>query len=736
MGLAKRSTEFEGDIVDWRTPKGFAPFESKPVPGNPDAYTAPYLVPNTVADMIEDSFGKSWFSGNLPAKVLRDLTAELKFAKTFGGLFQDFDYSMRAVASATKNRDVRMLGTPFRALARAYIPGVNARWTALEAAGKGASNARRLALVEQGINTQAGLGFMGREYQALGKDLFLFKIPVIGRALKNFGSATFQNAHREFLLDIGEKRIVALEGQGLGRTEAAARTALEMNETFSALPAWQSVFRDPTARDALRSTFFSFLEQESWARMPLRQKAFLLSIIADVVVMENMASLAFSGKLLPSEAYIPFNKDGSFNVRFLRAEVGEGPDGRKLYLDLLGQADTTLRLASMVTPIIAGGMQGKVKGPSPAVLESRLNVLPGTALQTYGGKTWFGGEPTRGTPQQFGKFMANQLAPIPVTSVTSEQARIGKSAALAQIGGINISAERLADLRNRMAEADSQFGKPYDELDRQGRLDYKAKYPGHFATSEEMPTGSAMQRSLQLSGEKVGHIKEIGDQFNIDHDGQAYIDARSQILTDAATRQDEINQDSDYKPKTDQDKAVQEWNQMIVDAKAKTPGNVLSGMAFGELERQAEQQMGTQKWALVEQSRMASADPVEKQYLTDRSALEDYWQIEDNLWQKLVVDNPKALAKLKTFPTYRDYVADAQARAEAKNLSPAYAYTDPVAKEFEKRMTAYSQAYLLHTPDVDALRVIWGYAQGVHSKPAYDIYYQRTGLRPRVIVPD
>jgi len=159
-------------------------------------------------------------------------------------------------------------------------------------------------------------------------------------------------------------------------------------------------------------------------------------------------------------------------------------------------------------------------------------------------------------------------------------------------------------------------------------------------------------------------------------------------------------------------------------------------MAFGELERQAEQQMGTQKWALVEQSRMASADPVEKQYLTDRSALEDYWQIEDNLWQKLVVDNPKALAKLKTFPTYRDYVADAQARAEAKNLSPAYAYTDPVAKEFEKRMTAYSQAYLLHTPDVDALRVIWGYAQGVHSKPAYDIYYQRTGLRPRVIVPD
>jgi hypothetical protein len=669
--------------------------------------------------------------------VLRDLTAELKFAKTFGGLFQDFDYSMRAVASATKNRDVRMLGTPFRALARAYVPGVNARWTALEAAGKGAANARRLALVEQGINTQAGLGFMGREYQALGKDLFLFKIPIIGRALKNFGSATFQNAHREFLLDIGEKRMVALEAQGLGRTEAAARTALEMNETFSALPAWQSVFRDPTARDALRSTFFSFLEQESWTRMPLRQKAFLLSIVADVVVMENMASLAFSGKLLPPEAYIPFNSDGSFNVRFLRSEVGEGPDGRKLYLDLLGQADTTLRLASMFTPVLGGAVKGELKGPSPAVLESRLNVLPGTALQTYGGKTWFGGEPTRSTPEQFGKFLANQVGPIPLTSVTSEQARIGKSAALAQISGINISAERLADLRNRTAESDTQFGQPYDKLDRQGRLDYKTKYPGHFATSEEMPTGSTMQRSLELSEEKVGHIKEIGDQFNIDHDGQAYIDARSQILTDAATRQDEINRDSDYKPKTDQDKAVQEWNQMIVDAKAKAPGGVLNGVAFGELERQAEEVLGPEKWALVEESRMASADPVEKQYLQDRVRLEGSWNLEDELWAKIVTNNPKAAPRLKVFPTYRDYIADAQVKLQAKGLAPAYAYTDPVAKSFEKYMGDYSMGYLMKNPDVDALRVLWGSAEGVHSIKAYNFYVTRTnGIKPRMIVPD
>jgi hypothetical protein len=140
--------------------------------------------------------------------------------------------------------------------------------------------------------------------------------------------------------------------------------------------------------------------------------------------------------------------------------------------------------------------------------------------------------------------------------------------------------------------------------------------------------------------------------------------------------------------------------------------------------------------ASLEENTGTNKTDKEKEYLVATRMIEPYWEIEDNLWQSLILDNPKALPKLKAFDTYRAYLDDAQVRAAAKGLAPAYAYTDPVAKEFEKRMTVYSQAYLLHNPEVDAERVIWSYAPGVHSKPAFDYYFEKTGLKPRVIVPD
>ena len=739
-GLAKPASEFEGEVVGWRVPKGIRPFESKPVPGDPKTYTQPWLVPNDIATALEDHFKASIFDQKVPLKVLKEAAADLKYLKVFGGLFQDFDYSMRAIAEATKGRDIRMLGTPFRALGRAYIPGLNARMTRLEAVGTAASDVRRRMLLEQGLNAQAGLGFMGSEYQRAAGELKLFKIPVVGRALKAFGSGSFQNAHREFLLDIGEKRMTALVEGGMDATEAAARTALDMNETFSSLPAWQSVFRDPSTRDALRVTFFSTPEQESWVRMPFRQKGFFLAILGDVIVMENMASLAFNHTLLPPDRYIPFNADGSFNTHFLRATTGKGADGRELFLDLLGQADTTLRLASSMTPMVAGAAHGKFKGPSPSVLESRLHVLPSTAAQLYKGRSWFGQEPTRGNIGQTAKFLAEQVSPIPLTSFTSERARIGGPAAAVQLTGVNISAESLPDLRNRTAKADPDFNDPttgqprkYDELDRQAKLDYKAKYPGHFATSEELPEGTPMQRMVELSEEKTRRLKEIGDQYALDHNGAAYVAARSDILTDIATRQDEVSTTTDYKPKTDEQKAVQEWNQYIATAKAAAPGNTLSGAAFGSLEDKARSEMGDIKWALVEQSRMASADPVEKQYLQDRAKMEAYFGLEDQLWAKLVTNNPKCPEKLKQYATYRDYIEARALELMGQGYARENVYLDPVSKDFEKAMTPYSQGFLGKNPDVDALRAIWGYSLGVHTGKAASFYFERTGLKARQI---
>jgi hypothetical protein len=682
------------------------------------------------------------------------LTSVFKRSKVALSLFQHIDLTGRVLWRAVTRGETSVLSPTVKAwLGNAAPPSIRRKL--------------QQALLDDPIikeGLEEGLGLYGgrdiwrRELaDALNPDLvlrapILGEVKVIPRQARQAANAAYQYVagglfdvavpeYNAFMYKSIRAELVKKYPQLTSR-QVSAMAAEHTNIFMSNIPEWLSVVK-PRIRQLGRGTFFSVNEMEAWFRVPSRamtskNKLLYLKqwpgfVLGTLAVAETI-NVAITGHLMEPKQYQPITlQDGkpAFNPTFLRPQIDgdgllgkvlgvTGPAGRHIYLDLLGQADTPFRVMSPVFFTM-----------------TRLAPQWSTGYQLIKGERYFGGDKLTNWKDMV-KFTAENLfEPIPFTSMTGKEGkRIGKGGSTLQAIGFNVSAEKLADLRNRTAEGDTQFGKPYDKLDRQGRLDYKTKYPEHFAASEDMPEGTPAQRSVELSEEKVGHIKEIGDQFNIDHDGQAYIDARSQILTDAATRQDEINQDSDYKPKTDQDKAVQEWNQMIVDAKAKAPGGVLNGMAFGELERQAQQTLGTQKWALVEQSRMASADPVEKEYLADRSALENYWQIEDDLWKKLVVDNAKALPKLRAFPTYRDYLADAQSRAEAKNLSPAYAYTDPVAKEFEKRATAYSQSYLLHNPEVDALRVIWGYAQGVHSKPAYDIYYKRTGLRPRVIVPD
>ncbi|HUT62254.1 MAG TPA: hypothetical protein VNA25_30825 [Phycisphaerae bacterium] len=761
-GLAIPAREFEGEVVGWRTPKGFTPFESKPVPGKSDLSTGATLVPDEVADYLEDAFaveGGSWarksYSAKIggkkvplpnPLRVTQEIVTTAKLAKVLGGMFQNFDYTMRAIYQATKtivggtaHGDVtravagfKMLGTPFRAMARAYVPGLDAKLTALEVAGKGAGNVRRMTLIEEGLNLQAGLGFMGSEYTKMADELLVYKIPGIGKPLKAFSSGTFRGAHREFLLDIGEKRMAALVRGGVNETEAAARTALEMNEVFSSLPAWQSVFRDPNTRLLMRNAFFSTPEQESWLRMPFRQKSFFLAAMANTVIMSEMASLAFSKELLPPEAFIPFKSDGSYNTRFLRARVGTGEDDRYDYLDLLGQADTFMRIASMVTPTVFGAAKGEVTMPSAQALGSRFNVLPSTIFQTVGGKSWFGGEPTRGSVQNFARFAATQAEPIALTSYTSERGKIGTTASLAQLSGINISAEPLAKLRDRTAATDPQFGKPYSELDRQGKFDYRAKYPGHFATSEEMPTGSAIQQSLEVSAAKVKAIHDIGTRFSQDHNGEAYMDARSTILTEAAIRQDVINRDSDYEPKTDQEKAVYEWNQMIVGAKTAAVGGVLDGAAFGALEDQAEKVMGKTKWALVEESRMASADPIEKEYLQARAKIRPYWDIQDQTWQKRVLNNSSARADMRQYSTYQEYEDSVVSRLAAQGKSAEYATLDRGIKWFTQQSEGALTRYLKENPEVDALLAYW-YGRNTHSARASAIYRERWGMTPRPV---
>jgi hypothetical protein len=551
----------------------------------------------------------------------------------------------------------------------------------------------------------------------MAKELWAFRIPGIGRYLKAFGQGTYSNAHREYLLDIGEKAVAKAVAAGTPAEEAAARVALDMGETFSSLPAWQSVFRNPSTRDWMRTGLFSMAENESWIRMPFRQKSFLVSAYISTAVMANMLSLAFNKELLSPDQYNPIRrkKGGTgfeYNTSFMRPKLPwPGPDGRELYLDLVGQADTFFRL---------------VADPEFA-LKARAGQFPQIAGQLATGEEWFSGKKIE-TPQEAASFVGRALAPIPAAAGTQELGRIGAPASVIQAGGLNISAERLKDLRNRTAVADPDFGKPFDDLGPQAKKDYKAKYPSHFAESEELTEGSPLRRVVEIGEKRAAKLAALGDQLTTGAiTGEQYIAGRADILTEAAVKSSEY----DTKSETDNpyDLAYGEWMDMIASAKEANPAGVLTGTAFEELERQAKEQLGPEKWAMIEEKRMATADPVEKQYLQDRAKMEIYWDLTDTEWQAFCARVPRA--KVYAGMTYEQYRASVTERLRVEGKGEGWVDRDPLILLFEKATGQKRTIFLYRNPEVDALRAVWGYQGTVHTKKAADIYKVRTGLEAR-----
>lgn len=455
VGLVKNASEVTGE-PGWRTPRVAGRVFEQP--------KDPWVAPDDIAKALEDNFNPSMFSSSLPLRALREAVASAKYIKVFGGLFQQFDYTFRTFALATKYRDPRFLGVAPKAWARGYFPGLDAKMTAWEMTSNDMRAQIRRALLDEGINVQAGLDFIGSEYEKLARDLLIYRIPVVGKLIKGFGSAAFRNSHAEYMLGGGTEITLNRMKGGASMREAAAQTAVDMNEIFSSLPAWQSVLRNPTTRDITRLSIFSMAEQESWIRMPFRQKAFLANIMLTTAVMSNMVSLVTKGELLPPEAYKPFNVDLEkrsidYNIGFLRAELPYvGPDGRKEYLDLLGQADTPFRFL----------------GDPKFAIETRLGQFPAWGLQAYTGRTWFGEKEITG-PKELALFTAEQAAPIPAAPHWEERKRIGTVGAIIQSIGLNVSAERLGDLfRRRFKEL---TGEDWDKLDPPARKTHINEHP-------------------------------------------------------------------------------------------------------------------------------------------------------------------------------------------------------------------------------------------------------------------
>jgi hypothetical protein len=520
--------------------------------------------PPEVAKYLDHVFGASAFGDSLPLHVIRTLSSSAKMVKVFGGLFQHVDYTLRQLgmgigeaASGRVTMAPRSVGVSLRATLRGFVPGLDNRMLRFDV-----TDPTRAALTRNGIQLDGGLDIMERSFRdLLAEPGFLTRAGVTDNratkmakaAIDYISSGAYLKAHREHVLSAGEMHVKRFMQAGDSLDLAAAKAAKLTNEQFSALPQWQSVFQNPTTRDALRTVFFSPNEAEAWWRNFLKPARgvvrrdigevgagvrFYGGIMGSTVVMANMIHMASTGELLPSDRYNPMDTSRksplgipfTYNTRFLRPTLPfKGPLGQDVYLDLLGQADTPLRWA--LDPLFG--------------TKSRLSVPASVAVQTA---PMLSGQPGRtfsGAPihtEDVPGYAASIVAPMPAQSFIEERSRIGTGGAGLQAGGLNVSSEPLREMIGRRYEEIT--GRPFNPevnyIDARQMPELKPLFDELTRRGIEFESPGAMetaQRQQFLAETEVNaHLPEKarGVVSNRPGAGIAFTDAYKDLQTAAA----------------------------------------------------------------------------------------------------------------------------------------------------------------------------------------------------------
>ena len=391
----------DGPLPDgWRVPRVGPAFEGKPMIAPPDAtntnasffgFSGRMAVPDAVADVLENQYGRRVSLGRAPEAVLTALSGA-KRVKLLGSLFQQVDFSTRTGASMFAGAiDDLAAGKPLSAvkkMARTPVEIGNLFRMNVSPQGRAALRDEILSgaplFKERPGITLRGVsegGWQQSDISILRRDISntLNTVAASGK----FGAAKNNLRRLEAVNERGlfdgvypQAQTIALKNWILPRimrqhpewtdAQIMGNAATEVNKAFSTLGNFQTIFKNPFVNHLAHNLVFSTNESEAlirgagstfigenkalWGEFYLGAALFL-GTVANLVHMASTAITNGSPEALPLERYTPIKKDPrsplgvNYNSSFLSPDVpftGEG--GRALALDLVGQLDTAFRL--------------------------------------------------------------------------------------------------------------------------------------------------------------------------------------------------------------------------------------------------------------------------------------------------------------------------------------------------------------------------------------------------------
>ncbi len=483
-------------LEGWRVPRVGPAFEGKPfvLKDGGVMFTSPIAVLARVADVLEGAYGlkpKMTLAGIDVTNLARQAATGVKRFKLFGSLFQHIDFATRAGGIAF-TPTMLMRGGPLR------YPSLVARIAnvSLRAAPREALSAKILSNEPLYKNSAISLRMIAEEGWQIGGDPSILQRNMMSAIKEEIASAPanknilrvaadrldsiprffedglFRGVYRETQSWALENFIVPklrkMHPDWADR-QIAGSAAEEVNKMFSALGEWQTIFQQPAMRDFSRMMIFSTNESEAWIRQGLSLvtgqnkklwQEYYLGYMLFLAGVGNAVNYISMGEFLPPEAYSPITLGSrysflpwgvAYNTRFMAPQLPFlGKEGRPLYLDLVGQADTFIRWIL----------------DAPSAAGSRLNVIPRAIYNQIKGES-FWGKPIDRFPDRVAQAAIDLLMPIGASNIfemarqtisgaekilPEGERRLGAIGSAIQATGLNVRAAANMELLDAIAK--------------------------------------------------------------------------------------------------------------------------------------------------------------------------------------------------------------------------------------------------------------------------------------------
>ena len=440
------------------------------------------------AKFLKDFFPVSYGATTRTGKIVESIVQSTRLAKVFLSPQQYYDLTTRALSHATGYGRLQDIPASIRGLFSWISPKARRAFDR-----QLATNPDFQLGITQGLNVRSGqeISRRGVLNQLKGEDVlglpFIKDIPIPERlsyikAVRDRlnGAAAFlqsglydyvysHHVAEAYLRMLRQQRRIHPEWTEAARAAEAAKAA---NTMFSALPDWQSVFRNPETRRMFRNLIFGPVENEALPRAAGGMfkggyKAAYIRYFAGIMLFNlsvaQVMNRMFTGEWLdPRDQLKPIKEGGplglQMNSHFLRPRLpGAGPHGENRYLDLLGQQDTVAR---WLDPLEA--------------IKNRLAVPWHTGWQA-GKKETYWGRPLNPPGWrnklhawlEYGMEVAAPMGAAALLPGSGERPSIGWEGAFIQAAGMNVSSEGLGQMKTRraleLAQTPGYTGPPPEE---------------------------------------------------------------------------------------------------------------------------------------------------------------------------------------------------------------------------------------------------------------------------------